>query len=438
MSINRDVFRLTIPNMISNLTVPILATVDTALMGHLSAAHLGAAGLATNLFSTLYWNFGFLRASTTGLTAQSFGANDKRESGAILIRSLCLSFLGAALFLLFQNPLYDAGSWLLAVPDSANSLVRDYFDIRLWGAPAGLGIYSMMGWFFGLQNAWVPMVLTIVITVLNLFFSYVLVAFYDLGIQGIAIGTVVSQYVGFILATVFAVAMYRDRLSAIQWADVFERSQMLRLFRVNRDIILRTLCLTFVFAYLHRVSATQSEVVLAANVILIQMTFWMSYGIDGFAYAGESLAGRFYGAKDGIRLRQSIELIFKWGGILAIVCAAGFAIFPKSLLGMFTNDASVVDAAIPFIPWLAASPIIGLPTYLWDGIFIGLTATHWLRNSMVAATVVFLAVEHWLVAYWGNHALWFAFICFLLVRSVIQTAQFLRAKLFLHLQDDVL
>ena len=417
---NRELLRLALPNILSNVSVPLLSSVDTALMGRLSELHIGAVGLGAMLFNFLYWNFGFLRMGSTGLTAQAVGAGADARAANVLGRAALIGVGLAVLIVAFQRPLANAGYHLLSVNAAQLPLVAEYFAIRVWAAPATLLLYVFLGWFFGAQNAVYPLVLTVVGNVVNMVVSYVLVYRLNYGVAGVAYGTVVAQYVTLLLAIVLWLYRYGARYrSHLRLRALLVRQELAAFLRLNGDIFLRTVCLTITFGMFYRYSSQGGPLVLAVNTILLQFVNWMSYGIDGFAYASESLVGKYVGAADRTRTLRAVRLSFGWGAALAVLFAAAYALFPGPLLRLFTNQADVIAAAGPYLPWLIAFPLLGFASYIWDGVYIGLTASRAMRNSMLVAFGLFLLV-FFTSRSLGNHGLWLALTVFVAARGGVQ------------------
>lgn len=422
---NREILRLALPNIISNISVPLLSSVDTALMGRLSELHLGAVGLGAMVFNFLYWNFGFLRMGTTGITAQAYGRNNTGAMANSMGRALLLGWLLAAALLLLQIPLSMLGLWAFQVEGAQTKLVETYFYIRIWEAPATLGLYVLMGWFFGMLNVWYPLLLTIVVNCINIAISYFLVQHLEWGISGVAWGTVIAQYSGLLLGLLLFYFRYgRTMLPEIRLPALIDPEALRHFFQINRDIFLRTLALTFAFGFFYSQSSGQGELILASNIILLQFLNWMSYGVDGFAYAAESIVGKYAGASKPLQVRRAVQHIFLWGMGLALMFSALYGFGGELLLRVFTNQQPVISTAIPYLVWMIWLPIIGTPCYLWDGIFVGLTASQAMRNSMLLALAVFLLSWFLLASAWGNHGLWLALLLFLGARGAFQTVQY--------------
>ena len=391
---HKEILKLAIPNIVSNISIPLLSTVDTILMGQLSALHLGAIGLGRMIFNFVYWNFGFLRMGTTGITAQAYGAQNEYKLGVTLVRGMLLALLLATIIFVTQDWLLQAASWFFAVQDSHAPLIAEYFTTRMWAAPATMMMYVLMGWFFGLQNAIYPMIITIVINIVNIIVSYLLVHQYGMDIRGVALGTVIAQYTGVLLCFIAVAYKYRRYLHSeiIKAASKF--SELVDFFKVNSNLFIRTVCLTFVFAYFYRESSIAGALALAANAILLQFVNWMSYGIDGFAYAAESMVGKYKGASDNFNLKRSVKLSFLWGLVLAVLYSLVYFMYYDGLLHLFSSDGNVIAFALRYKLWMVIFPVIAFACYIWDGVFIVLLAIREMRDSMIAALVTFLGLYH--------------------------------------------
>lgn len=418
--INREIFRLAGPNILSNISVPLISSVDTALMGHLSSVHLGAVGLGAMLFNFLYWNFGFLRMGTTGVTAQAFGRSDRPDIMTNLARSMTVALAISFILLLFKKLLGSWGFYFLNTPSSHMDFAMEYFHIRIWAAPATLGLYAMMGWFFGMQNALYPLLLTVFINSINIALSIVWVNYYGMGIKGVALGTLIAQYAGLLAA--FALWIFRYKK---HWVDLiregFWRWRAFKpFFDLNANIFIRTVCLSFAFAFFYNRSAYYGPLVLDANVVLLQFLHWMSYGVDGFAYAAESLSGKYKGAHKERYFKLAVYWSFLWGGILAILYAAVYGFLGEELIALFTDIKKVQLTADSFLPWMIVLPLAGFASYIWDGIFVGITAGKSMRNAMVASLVVYLLAVFTLGSAYENHGLWASLLIFLVARAIFQ------------------
>lgn len=417
---NRRILRLAIPNIISNLSVPLLGAVDTALVGHLEEVYyLGAIAVGSMIFNFLFWGFGFLRMGTTGLTAQAFGEGNRRESILILARALAVAAIFSSLIILLQAWIADLSFWLVKASPEVERYTKIYFDIRIYSAPATLGLYAINGWFLGMQNARYPMAVTIFLNALNIALDVLFVYGLNMHVDGVATGTLIARYAGIGLALVLLVWKYREWLGEFVHRQLMEMAAVKKFFSVNRDIFIRTLCLIFTFSFFTAKSAEFGDVILAANSILLQLWMIVAYGIDGFAFAAESLIGRYTGARDPGRIRLAVFYSFGWGVGIGIAASVIYALFDVRILYLFTDQQNVIDTAMIFFAWTIAGPTVSSFCYIWDGIFIGATATSPMRDSMLIATLaVFIPAYYLGIGYWGNHALWLAMVLFMVARGI--------------------
>ena len=429
VKLHKAILWLAIPNILSNISAPLLSSVDTGLMGMLSTLHIGAVGLGAMLFNFLYWNLSFLRMGTTGLTAQAFGREDTQTIAYTLLRALFLGILLGLLLLCLRTPLLQLGIYLMNVPAEQVELVSNYFSIRLLAAPATLLLMVLMGWFFGLQNVWYPLLLTLIINTSNILLSTWLVSSQGWGVAGVAYGTVGAQYLGSLVGLMLVVGKYRHYFSTQtqpkrwNWSNILEPQTFRRFLNINSDIFIRTFCLTLVFGFFYSQSAVAGGTILAVNTILMQFLNWMSYGVDGFAYAAESLVGRYTGANQAKTTKKVIRLSLYWGMVLALVFSLVYGLAGNFIVALFSQQETVRAATSPYLPWLVILPIVGTPCYIWDGIFVGLTAVKAMRNSMLIALLSFVVV------YWSlrsastlnlSHALWLSIMAFLAARGLVQ------------------
>lgn len=419
-SLNQQVLQLAIPNILSNLAIPLLSSVDTALVGHLQGLeYLGAVAVGGMIFNFIYWGFGFLRMGTTGLTAQAFGNKDQHEASLILVRALFIAGIIATLLLLLQVPLASLSFFLVKASPDVEVYAKSYFYIRIFAAPATLGIYAIQGWFLGMQNAKFPLYMALVINLSNIFFSVFFVKALGMKSDGVAMGTVCAQYIGLILSIILFKWKYASYLKNINFKVAIESKALKRFMSVNGDIFIRTICLVFVFSYFTAASAAFGDDILAANTILMQFWTILAYGIDGFAYAAESLVGKFVGAKDLKSLKNIIFTLFIWSGGMGVTFSAAFWMFDTQLLSIYTDKENIIKLASQYIWWTIFAPLINGICFIWDGVFLGATDTKALRNSMLICTfLVFIPLFFLLKAQLGNTALWLAMTLFMVSRGV--------------------
>lgn len=419
---HKNILRIALPSIMSNITVPLLALADTTIAGHLGqTAFIGAIAVGGMLFNMTYWLFGFLRMGTGGLTAQAFGAGHRDEVYRILMQAAAVAGTLAGLILLLQRPVCDVAFRLMDASPEVEHYARRYFFILVWGAPAVLGQYVLTGWFLGMQDARSPMYVAVSQNAVNVCASLFLVLVLGWKVEGVAAGTLAAQYFG--LAA--ALRIWRKRYRPAHrpaFRESMTRTALGRFFRVNRDIFLRTLCLVATTTVFTATGAEQGDGILAANALLMQMFLLFSYVMDGFAYAGEALGGRCAGAEDGAGFRRTVRGLFAWGGGLALLFTAVYALCGTTLLELLTDRAEVVDLADAYLPYAEAIPLAGFAAFLLDGLYIGTTSTRVMLGAMAVATAAFLLVLHTLQPLAGNHALWVAFLLYLALRGAIQLA----------------
>nr|WP_321453231.1 MATE family efflux transporter [uncultured Carboxylicivirga sp.] len=428
---NREILRLAIPNILTNLTVPLLGMVDMHLMGYQdSASFMGAVALGGVIFNFVYWGFAFLRMSLSGLAAQAYGRESKHDMAMLLFRGLFLAFSAGIILLFIQKGVIQLSLFILEGSEEVKMLATDYFYVRIWAAPAAIALMVINGWFLGMQNAVYPMIISITINIVNIVTSFVFVKGLGMKVEGVALGSVVSQYVGIVLSLVLFLKKYKYILKYFKVKDVIQKSGLLSFMNVSGDIFLRTLCVIVVFTFFTSKSAGNGDIVLAANSALLQFLFLFSYFLDGFAYAAEALIGKFTGSRNFALLKTATKNLFLWGGGFAVLFVIVFAVGGKSILLLFTNQVEVIELAVTYLPWLIILPLTGFSSFIWDGIYIGATASRLMRNTMLMATVVFFVLFMALRSSLGNHALWLAMNCFMLGRGVFQTLLHKKLKVF--------
>lgn len=423
ISMNKTILKLAIPNIISNITIPLLGLVDMILMGHLgSATYIGAIALGGTIFSVLYSFFSFLRAGTTGFTAQAYGSNDKTETIYSLYRSICIGIPIIILILTLQNPIAKISQFLLDGSDDVKSLALSYFYIRIWAAPANIMLYCLNGWFVGMQNTKSPMFIAILINVFNIIFSILFVIVLKQNVTGVALGTVLAQYSGLTLAIILLIKDYRKYFIKIEKKILFDFKKIKRFFKVNTDLMIRSFLLIISIAFFTNQSAKLGDNILAINMILLQSFYIFSYFTDGFAYAGEALTGRFIGSKDAVSLKKTIKLLLIWGFSISIPFTILYGLFPSTFVKIISNDPNILEQIQPYYVYMIIIPIITFAAFIWDGIYIGATASKAVRNTMIIASIfVFLPAWYILVPSLENHGLWIAFLCFMLTRGIVMT-----------------
>ena len=419
--INKRILQIAVPSIISNITVPLLGLVDVTIVGHLgAAAYIGAIAVGGMLFNIIYWIFGFLRMGTSGMTSQAYGRHDMEEVTRLLLRSVGVGLLISVCLLILQYPIRRLAFTFIHTTEEVEQLATLYFQICIWGAPAMLGLYGFAGWFIGMQNSRFPMYIAITQNIVNIAASLCFVYLFHMKVAGVAFGTLIAQYAGLLMALSLWGRYYGGLKKHIVWQKVLQKQAMLRFFQVNRDIFLRTLCLVIVTLFFTSAGAAQGEVVLAVNTLLMQLFTLFSYIMDGFAYSGEALAGKYIGAGNRPALQRTVRQLFVWGIGLSTGFTLLYFLGGKAFLGLLTNEASVIQEAGNYFYWVLAIPLAGFAAFLWDGIFIGATATRQMFYSMLTASASFFFVYYSLHGWMGNHALWLAFIVYLSLRGIMQ------------------
>ena len=422
-NIDKRILSIALPSIVANITVPLLGLVDMAVSGHLgNAVYIGAVAVGSMIFNVVYWVFGFLRMGTSGMTSQALGRRDMNDVATTLARSIVVAMAVAAFIIILQKPLGSVALALVGASAEINAEAWHYFRICVWGAPAMLCLYSLTGWYIGMQNTRLPMFISIMQNVVNIGASCTFVYGFGMKVEGIALGTLVAQYAGLLVSVTLWATTYGKRiLRHVQWQRIMEGTAMRRFFSVNRDIFLRTLCLVAVNFYFLSAGAAQGAVVLAVNTLLMQLFTLYSYVMDGFAFAGEALCGKHYGAGNHVEFSRTVRRLFGWGFALTVAYTMVYAVGGTGFLRLLTDDIEVVAASAEYAPWAVLIPICGLAAFIWDGVFIGTTNTRGMFAATAAAMLVFFGVYLSLRSEWQNHALWLAFLTFLLTRGAVQS-----------------
>lgn len=435
---DKEILRIAVPSIVSNITVPLLGLVDVAITGHFgSATYLGAIAVGGMLFNVIYWMFAFLRMGTSGMTAQRRGAHDLTGVARLLVRSLSIALvLGIALLAL--SPLVrEAALAIIAPTEEVGRLARVYFNICVFGAPASLGLFVLYGWLIGMQNSRTPMFVAIAQNVINIVASLAFVYGFGMKVEGVALGTVTAQWLGFAIAVALVWRYYGRLYQGLKASDVFSAlrpdAEMARFFTVNRDIFLRTLCLITVHFFFIAAGARLGETELAVNTLLMQLFTLYSYFMDGFAFAGEALAGKAIGARSSVACKVTIKHLFFWGVGVTMLFTTVYAIGGQAFLALLTDNSHVIEAAMLYQPWTLLIPLAGMAAFVWDGVYIGATETLCMFLSTLLSMTVFFAIYITLSPTLFNHALWLAFIVYLATRGLVLTAT--RGRITARLQS---
>ena len=428
---NREILRIAIPNIISNITVPLMGIASTVIAGRVAgsdgATTIGALSIGVAIFNFIYWNCSFIRMGTSGLTAQAFGAEQHKEYTLMLWRAVVVALgVGVVAFAL-QWPIGEFSLWFMSTGDEvSDEMISQYFYTRIWAVPAGIMLFAFNGWLTGMQNAVVPMAVAIMVNIIHIIFSYLFAIVGSWGLEGIALASVVAQWTGVVVTVAIIVIMYRKRLVAVDWREVVDLESMKKFFSINSDIIVRTFCLVAVYTFFTKASADMGDKnILAVNTILLQLFTLFSYMNDGFAYAAEALTGRFIGARDGVSLRKCIKLCVVWCFVVSFIYVGVYVGWWRDIFSILVdssnnNSAELIAVAEQYIGWVIAIPIACALPFVMDGIMVGATRSRIMRNSMVWSSVCYFALLYgtgWLI---GNNAIWLAFTSFMFLRGVFQ------------------
>jgi len=432
---NKRILQLAVPSILANITIPLVGVVDTAIVGHISdASAIGGIAIGTMLFDLLYWNFGFLRVGTSGMTAQAFGRGDRTECTRLLTQSL--GIVGIATMAIWVLQWLFVTAVLACVPCSPEvaSFAREYFFVRIWAAPATLSLLAMKGWFIGMQDTVSPMAVDILVNVVNMVVSYVLAVHTPLGPIGVAYGTLVAQYSGLVLAVMILWLKYHLQSTRAELRAALRWERMRRLMQLNGNLFIRSLCFMVVYVGFTSLASKYGDTELAVSAILMKLFMLFSYFVDGFAFAGEALVGRYIGERAPRMTRRAVRLLFNWSLGVGLIFTAVYALWGDDCIRLITTDMMVIDGARPYMAWLIAMPIVSTLAFMWDGVYVGATAGIQIRNSMIWAAVAFvgayLASYRWI----GIQAIYVAYFAHLLARVVYLSIQW--KPLFNSIQQD--
>ena len=420
--INREVVRLAVPSILANITVPLVGIVDTAIAGHLGdAALIGGIAIGTMLFDLLYWNMGFLRVGTGGITAQAYGRGDMKASIGTFSQGIATSLIVSLIVLAIQW-LFAEGMFLLVdCSPEVERVARNYFFIRIWAAPATLALFVFKGWFIGMQNTVFPMITDLWVNIVNMVASWLLSFYTPLGISGVAVGTLVAQWTGLVLALVLMRSKYRDLLQKTTIFHSMKWKYFKRFFSVNSFLFVRSMLMLVVYEGFTIFAARFGDVELAVSSVMMKLLMLYSYFVDGFAYAGEAMAGRFIGEKNRSSLNETVKYVFLWGAVIGVVSTVAYAVFPRSIIGLLTDNAEVIGASEAYLFWLLLMPVLSCVAFIWDGIYIGATASRPLMVCMIWSAAGFIAAFYLCAPHFGAQALYIAYFVHLIARSVYLT-----------------
>ncbi|MGM9803890.1 MAG: MATE family efflux transporter [Muribaculaceae bacterium] len=421
--LNREILRIALPAIVANVTIPLLGLIDLTIAGHLgNAAFIGAMSVGAMMFNLTYWNFGFLRMGTSGITAQAYGRGDLTAACNTLMQACFMALVIAVAIVILQYPLQWLTLTIINPSSQVHALARQYFMTVVWGAPAVLIMMAVKGWFLGMQDSQSAMRISICVDSLNVVASLVAVYGLNMGFLGIAVGTLMAEYLG--LAYSAYLLMSKHRALLMQWrpAALAQWHSLKRLLSVNSHIFLRSFCLILVTLSFVSIGARSGDMVLAVNAMIMQLFILFSYFMDGIAFAGEALVGRFVGSGNHVNRRSCVAHLMMWGTVVMALFAIAYGALPRQIFTILTDDAQVVDMAMTYRWWCVAIPLASMAAFVWDGVFIGQTNTRGMLMVVMAASATFFAVYFALPWPQGNTRLWLAFITYLAMRSAVQTA----------------
>lgn len=449
MLYDKEILKIALPSIVTNITVPLLGIVDVAITGHIgnSTVAIGAIAVGGLVFNMVYWLFNFLRMGSSGLTAQAYGRGDGAGQKQVLRMGLTVAIVcGLAIFCL-QRPLEWFAHWVIEPSDEVWALAVQYFRIRVWAAPAVLMLFALNGWFVGMQNSRFPLYIAVGQNLINIAISYVLVFYYGMGVEGVALGTVIAQYAGLLaawkLSTYLSTNIVDNSVSMSYEREIVDKSEEKRasyqqFFTVNRDIFFRMICLIAVTTAFTTYGSHLGDTLLAVNTLLLQLFTLFSYFSDGFALAGEAIVGKYYGASRFANIDRVVKRLFVWGAGVVTLFTILYGLGGIPFLRLLSDEEEVLQASAPYLIWAIAIPICGIAAFLWDGIFIGLTATRQMFFSLLLGAIVFFGlyegISALLMAQSGaenvaketlNHVLWGAFLSYLLVRGAFLSLMYL-------------
>lgn len=405
--------------ILSAISTPLVGLVDTALMGHLSdPAFLAAVAAGATLFSTLFMSLNFLRMGTTGVAAQAFGSNENKAIVSNLIQPVTLAVTLSLALLILQNPIIEAAAWLFGLSNTTAALFRDYFFIRIWSAPMALTNFVLIGWLIGMQNARGPLAIMLSINLVNILLDFIFVTRLNMDVNGVALATVLAEASGLLAGIWFVKHELRMRQLSLTDAGTLRLKNYRRLLNINSNLFIRSIALMFTFAFITAQGARYGDVILAANAVLLNFQFFLSYALDGIAHAAEALTGKAVGAHDQAGLKLAVNRTRLWTFLFALLFTALYLIAGEFIIGLLTDIPEIKLSAEIYLPWIIALPLVSAASFLYDGVFVGMTRSKEMRLIMTASVLLVFLPVWYLTREFGNHGLWLAFLLFMAARSV--------------------
>ena len=420
--INKSVLALAFPSILANITVPLVGMVDLGVAGRLGdAVAIGAMAIGTMLFDLLYWNMGFLRVGTSGMIAQAYGRRDFADVMKVFSQGIGTAIIIALLIWIIQYLYVNLALLVIPCSPEVAVLAKEYYFIRIWAAPATLSLFVFKGFFIGMQNAISPMIADITVNVVNLLASIWFALHMGLGFRGIAFAVLLAQYTGLILCIILMTTYYRKLFKYFDFHESLKLKHLKKFFSINGDLFVRSICFLGIYAGFTSFSANYGDELLAVSTIMMKLLLLYSFFIDGFAFAGEALSGKYIGAQDRKSLKISVKVIFWWCGGIAIISTLCYVFGGKAMVMMLTDSKQVIEGSVPFLPWLWVMPVVSCIAFTWDGIFIGATATKAIMYIMIIAAVAFFVSYILLKGIIGIQALYVAFMLHNLIRTILMS-----------------
>ena len=405
--------------ILSNVSVPLLGMVDTGVTGHLeSSVYLGAVAIGSTIFSFIYMGMNFLRMGTTGIVAQRFGAGDNDGLRVSLGQAVIVALIIAAVLIALQIPIGQLAMRLIGGEAEVQHFALQYFSIRIWSAPGTLANYVLIGWFLGLQNARVPLLIFLTINMTNIVLDLLFVVGLGMKVDGVALASVIAEYSGLLVALLFVARTLRERTGSWPLALLVNVRAYAAYFSVNANLFIRTMALVFTFAFVTAQGARLGGVILAANAVLMNLQTLTSFVLDSFAHASEAIVGKAVGEKRRAALERAVQVSLKWSLVFAAIFCVFYLLLGPLMIRLLTDLEDVRETALRFLPWLVISPLVSVWSYLYDGVFVGATRAREMRNIMVISTFVVFLPAWFLLRDLGNHGLWLAFTIFMASRGI--------------------
>ena len=405
--------------ILSNISVPLLGMVDTGVTGHLeNSTYLGAVAIGGTIFGFLYTGMNFLRMGTTGIAAQRFGANDNDGLRVSLGQAIIVALLIAFTLIAAQRPIGQLAMRLIGAEGAVQTHALQYFSIRIWSAPGTLANFALIGWFIGMQNARVPLLIFLTINLINIALDLWFVLSLGMKVDGVALASVIAEYSGLMVGLAFAIPALRRRTGHWPFARLFNIRAYAAFFSVNAHLFIRTMALVFTFGFVTAQGARLGGVFLAANAVLMNLQTLTAFGLDGVAHAAEALVGKAVGEKRRDALEQAVRLTLKWSLLIALGFCAAYVVAGPFLVRVLTDLPEVRETAMQFLPWLVVSPLVSVWSFLYDGVYVGATRAKAMRDIMIFSTLIVFLPAWYLLQGYGNHGLWLAFTLFMASRGI--------------------